>query len=276
MDIGKKILKNSIFYQKEFKMKKLALFLSLLLIPVSVFAGGGGYFDDQFPRFTHVTLDLTEKYRDDFKKRDFYTIFECEAEIPDTGRKIEVPAGTQLRILSITKDLKFCHDFDRDEYNNTIHGIVYYDYLCEFKVKGTAYTGLVPGFCVSTEVQSITVNDGTTYKLLGINLATNYYKEAIDRLEVYRKDYELFVFSDDLYWCNQHASELGLQRAPKLTYVSGNFGQESYVDLQLMTGCKGIIMANSAFSYLAGLLNRDLDFCAGPDRTDLGEGVSEL
>ncbi len=58
--------------------------------------------------------------------------------------------------------------------------------------------------------------------------------------------------------------------------MSGNFGQESYVDLQLMTGCKGIIMANSAFSYLAGLLNRDLDFCAGPDRTDLGEGVTEL
>ena len=103
MDIGKKILKNSIFYQKEVKLKKLALFLSLLLIPVSVFAGGGGYFDDQFPRFTHVTLDLTKKYSDDFTQRDFYTVFECEAQIPNTGRKIEVPAGTKLKILSITK-----------------------------------------------------------------------------------------------------------------------------------------------------------------------------
>ena len=218
MDIGKKILKNSIFYQKEVKLKKLALFLSLLLIPVSVFAGGGGYFDDQFPRFTHVTLDLTKKYSDDFTQRDFYTVFECEAQIPDTGRKIEVPAGTKLKILSITKDLKFCHDFDRDEYNNTIHGIVYYDYLCEFKVKGTAYKGLVPGFCVSTEVQSITVNDGTTYKLLGINLATtsmfysrlrdcNSFEEVNSKIQDILGDY---LFLESLYMNEANKMELAL------------------------------------------------------------------
>ncbi|MCR5398467.1 MAG: alpha-1,2-fucosyltransferase [Lachnospiraceae bacterium] len=107
------------------------------------------------------------------------------------------------------------------------------------------------------------------YLDLGINLETTYYREALEKLADYRKDYELFVFSDDLYWCNQHSGELGLQFAPKVTYVSGNFGKESYVDLQLMSRCKGLIMANSAFSYLSALLNRELDFCVGPDKTDL-------
>ncbi len=107
------------------------------------------------------------------------------------------------------------------------------------------------------------------YLSLGLDLKTNYYRKAMEKLTEYRKDYELFVFSDDLYWCNQHSGELGLSFAPKVTYVSGNFGNESYVDLQLMSKCRGLIMANSAFSYLSALFNRDLDFCVGPDDEDL-------
>ena len=78
------------------------------------------------------------------------------------------------------------------------------------------------------------------------------------------EDYTLFVFSDDLYWCNQHSNELGLHYAPRIVYVSGNFGVDSYVDLQLMTKCKGLITANSAFSYLGAIMNPSLETLITP------------
>lgn len=102
------------------------------------------------------------------------------------------------------------------------------------------------------------------YLGLGLALESNYYHEALSKLAEEKEDYRVFVFSDDLYWCNQHSGELGLHFAPEVVYVSGNYGAESYVDLQLMSMCDGLIMANSAFSYLAGLLNEHLDFVINP------------
>ena len=199
-------------------MKKSIILLSLLLISTSLFAGGGGYFDDQFPSFTHVAMDLTQRYRDDFSQRDFYTVFECEAEIPDTGRKIEVPVGTKLKIISIKGNLKFCHDFDRNMYDNTINGIIYYDYLCEFNLKGKNYRGLVPGICVSTDVQSITVKDGTTYKLLSINLASgdmffSYLRDCDSFEEVNSKIQDIlgdYLFFESLHMKESFRKELAL------------------------------------------------------------------
>ena len=184
------------------------------------------------------------------------------------------PGNFYPDILTIKADNVYYHGNWVDENWFELHKDIFLDELKfpELKAKQAVkyLEEIESGYSVAVHIRR------GDYLDLGINLATNYYKEAIDRLEVYRKDYELFVFSDDLYWCNQHASELGLQRAPKLTYVSGNFGKDSFVDLQLMSKCKGLIMSNSAFSYLAGLLNRELDFCAGPDATDLGGGTNEI
>lgn len=102
------------------------------------------------------------------------------------------------------------------------------------------------------------------YLSLGLALDSNYYNEALKRLSEEKENYTVFVFSDDLYWCNQHEGELGLHFATNVEYVSGNFGKESYIDLQLMSECDGLIMANSAFSYLAGMLNEKLDFLVQP------------
>lgn len=67
--------------------------------------------------------------------------------------------------------------------------------------------------------------------------------------------WHLFVFSDDIDWCREHARQLGFGLFPKITYVEGNVRGENYRDLQLMSQCEGMILSNSAFSYLAALLN---------------------
>jgi hypothetical protein len=73
-----------------------------------------------------------------------------------------------------------------------------------------------------------------------------------------------FIFSDDLNWCRSHDHELGFDLADKVIYVEGNMNGLNFRDLQLMSMCKGLLMSNSAFCYLAALLNTDLTICLQP------------
>lgn len=65
-----------------------------------------------------------------------------------------------------------------------------------------------------------------------------------------------FVFSDDIAWCQENAEELGISKLREVVYVEGNMHGKNYRDLQLMSLCKAMIISNSAFCYLAALLNR--------------------
>lgn len=58
--------------------------------------------------------------------------------------------------------------------------------------------------------------------------------------------------------------ELGLDQFWTVTYVEENTDGKNYVDMQLMSMCKGMVMSNSAFCYLAALLNRDLIYLLNP------------
>lgn len=66
-----------------------------------------------------------------------------------------------------------------------------------------------------------------------------------------------FLFSDDLDWCRQNLEGMGLQ-PEEVTFVEGNRGSDSYLDMQLMSYCKNVILVvQSSFSYLATMLNRN-------------------
>lgn len=79
----------------------------------------------------------------------------------------------------------------------------------------------------------------------------------------------MFVFSDDLQWCEENAKDLGFSYASKVVYVTGNTGQNSYLDMQLMSMCEGIVMSNSAFCYLAALMNQRLQLYINPTRREV-------
>lgn len=93
---------------------------------------------------------------------------------------------------------------------------------------------------------------------LGWQVSNSYYYENIKKIKEIDPDAVIFVFSDDMDYCRTHADELGLltlRQEP--IYIEGNTNDRSYIDMQLMTYCKGYILCKSGFSYLAALLNRN-------------------
>ena len=77
------------------------------------------------------------------------------------------------------------------------------------------------------------------------------------------------MFSDDIEWCKTHVQELGLDQFKAVTYVEGNVNGKNYVDMQLMSMCKGMVMSNSAFCYLAALLNKELRYVFNPTHREI-------
>ena len=81
----------------------------------------------------------------------------------------------------------------------------------------------------------------------------DYYKRAIEIMRRKLGDVSFYVFSNDVVWCRSNLSEMFLDS--KTIYVDWNKGKESYRDMQLMTSCRGLIIANSSFSWWGAFLN---------------------
>ena len=106
-----------------------------------------------------------------------------------------------------------------------------------------------------TDSVSIHIRRGD-YVTLGWAIPPEIYRKLVQAfLAGVSGRWELFVFSDDIAWCRENRSELGFDAFEHVTYVEGNNHGKNYIDLQLMSQCKGMIMSNSAFCYLAALLN---------------------
>ncbi len=95
---------------------------------------------------------------------------------------------------------------------------------------------------------------------LGWELPELFYREAMEKMTTHMPGAMYLVFSDDIQWCKDNFKALGLEKAgDKVEFVTGNEGERSYVDMQLMSMCEGMILANSAFSYFAALYNNRED-----------------
>ena len=91
---------------------------------------------------------------------------------------------------------------------------------------------------------------------LGFQLPEQFYREAMDSMGRVLPEATYLVFSDDIPWCKDHFRELGLNKAKdRIVFVTGNEGDKSYIDVDLMSRCQGMILANSSFSYFAALYN---------------------
>lgn len=86
------------------------------------------------------------------------------------------------------------------------------------------------------------------------NICTDeYYKNAIKYMEDHVENPHFFVFSNDIDWCKNSLC------LPRVTFVEGNEGVNSYKDMQLMSMCKNNIIANSSFSWWGAWLNDNKD-----------------
>jgi hypothetical protein len=92
---------------------------------------------------------------------------------------------------------------------------------------------------------------------LGWDMSPDWYKSHLPQMRrsVFKPTF--FIFSDDLAWCKENLKNLGFEKSDKLVFIRGNDGEKSYRDLQLLSLCKHMMIANSSFSYLAALLNQN-------------------
>lgn len=81
-----------------------------------------------------------------------------------------------------------------------------------------------------------------------------YYKSAIEFISDKIKDPFFFIFSDDIEWAKEN-----LKLTYPCSFISGNKGNKSYIDMQLMSACKHNIIANSSFSWWGAWLNNYQD-----------------
>lgn len=82
------------------------------------------------------------------------------------------------------------------------------------------------------------------------SLADRYYLDAINLLKGKQKNAKFFVFSDDITWCRK--AFVG----DEFVFVSGFIGENSYLDMYLMSLCGANIIANSTFSWWGAWLNK--------------------
>jgi len=82
----------------------------------------------------------------------------------------------------------------------------------------------------------------------------NYYYDAVEIIKKKAPVQELFIFSDDITWVNEH-----LKFNLPCTTISHNTGKNSFEDMRLMSLCKHNIIANSSFSWWGAWLNSNVD-----------------
>lgn len=89
------------------------------------------------------------------------------------------------------------------------------------------------------------------YLVSGRNFALDldYYREAVKYIQNKVANPVFYVFSDDMNWAKENFSN------QSFIAIDWNKGENSYIDMQLMSLCKHNIIANSSFSWWGAWLN---------------------
>ncbi len=178
----------------------------------------------------------------------------CQAYNPFTGKVIAVPSCEYVpEILEMSGNVYYHGYWITKEWFEK-YGEEFQKELTFPEIQDEKNKGYLKKI-MNTRSVSIHVRRGD-YVTLGWAPEPEIYKSNIDFfVERQGNDWELFVFSDDIAWCREHQDILGLTSFPTVHFVEGNVQGRNYIDLQLMSQCEGMIMSNSAFCYLAFLLN---------------------
>lgn len=91
-------------------------------------------------------------------------------------------------------------------------------------------------------------------RILGGICDEGYYSRAISEIEESVQSPQYFIFSDDEAWVREN---FGCRLGSNATYIIGNSGKNSHIDMLLMTKCKHNIIANSSFSWWGAWLNEN-------------------
>ncbi len=96
------------------------------------------------------------------------------------------------------------------------------------------------------------VSDDLTSSIHGV-CSLEYYINAVNKMKDKLMQPHFYIFSDDIEWVVKHVDTLNIN----YTIVEGNIGNESWIDMMLMSKCKHHIIANSSFSWWGAWLQKD-------------------
>lgn len=96
------------------------------------------------------------------------------------------------------------------------------------------------------------ISNPKVYEAYGKVCSIDYFKKAISYILEKVDNPNFFVFSNDIDWVKSN-----LEFKDPVTYVDWNGGDQSYIDMQLISLCKHNIISNSSFSWWGAWLNRN-------------------
>lgn len=97
------------------------------------------------------------------------------------------------------------------------------------------------------------VTEPNTGRLHGL-CSMDYFRAAVQFIQMRVGPVHLFVFSDDQDW-----SRSNLRLGPPTTFVAANSPDRGFRDMQLMARCRHHVIANSSFSWWGAWLNPSPD-----------------
>lgn len=116
------------------------------------------------------------------------------------------------------------------------------------------------------EAVSVHIRKGDYLSSDMFNLSVKYYSMAKQIIEKQVNQPSYFIFTDD-----KDAIKEYLKLFPEFTLIEGNFGENSFRDMQLMSSCKHNIIANSTFSFWGAYLNQNANkIVVAPDKAKQG------
>lgn len=92
----------------------------------------------------------------------------------------------------------------------------------------------------------------------------DYYAKAIEYIQSKVQHPVYYLFSDDIEYLEKNICPL--LNGAEYKVVNWNRGADSYIDMQLMSSCKNMIIANSSFSWWAAYLNKRNPIVLAPEK----------
>ena len=109
--------------------------------------------------------------------------------------------------------------------------------------------------------------------------SVQYYKRATEYICQNIDNLFFFIFSDDIEWCKENIRELfgdGFDES-RIAFIDYNHGDQSYLDMYLMSKCRHHIIANSTFSWWGAWLGTNEDkIVVAPDRWFANHDVTDI
>jgi len=169
---------------------------------------------------------------------------------------IEQQFSFDKKVLNVDKSCFLSGYWQSQMYFESISSIIRDDFkfpIIEDSLNLSVLTKMKQSNSVSIHLRRGDFLNIKTHSIHG-TCSIEYYQRSISYMEKNLSNPVFFIFSDDIYWAKEN-----LNVTINSFFISGNNGDKSYIDMQLMSNCNHNIIANSSFSWWGAWLNSNAD-----------------